>query len=165
MEAGSLARSGLREPEDQPPAVDLTGGVHLLPCTVKYDGPCSVSDYFKPKLAGMEVDGLTVEEAHFRGRKLQGASISFPHGYSGLVISKRTSDKTSASGSSEENRNLWEIKAKFERMTYWNHDSVPSKDDPISRSLHWLPLAEVLHKPVTPEELASSSIMEKNQND
>lgn len=31
----------------------------------------------------MIVDGLSVEEAHFRGRKLQGTTVAIPHGYSG----------------------------------------------------------------------------------
>lgn len=63
---------------------DLSGEVHLLPCAVKYDGPSSVSDYFKPKSTRLEVEGLSVKEAHFRGRKLQGATISIPDGYSGI---------------------------------------------------------------------------------
>lgn len=62
----------------------------------------------------------------------------------GLVIGRRSSAKAGASTSSQENLNLWETRAKFERMTYWNHDSLPSKDDPMLRSLHWLPLAEVV---------------------
>ncbi|KAK4751205.1 hypothetical protein SAY87_004687 [Trapa incisa] len=161
---GSSTRSELMEPEEQPP-VDLTGGVHLLPCTVKYDGPCPVADYFKPRLTGLEMDGLALEEAYFRGRKLQGTSICFPDGYSGLVISKRTPAKTGASNSSGGNLNIWETRAKFERMTYWNHDSLPSKEDPILRSLHWLPLAEVLHRPVMPEDLIPTSMSEKNQID
>lgn len=32
--------------------VDLSGKVHQLPCAIKYDGPCSVSHYFKPKSTG-----------------------------------------------------------------------------------------------------------------
>ena len=32
--------------------VDLSGKVHQLPCAVKFDGPCSVSQYFKPKSTG-----------------------------------------------------------------------------------------------------------------
>lgn len=31
---------------------DLTGHIHQLPCCIKYDGPCSVSHYFKPKYTG-----------------------------------------------------------------------------------------------------------------
>lgn len=33
--------------------------------------------------AGVEVDGVKVEEAFFRGRKLQGAALTLPDGYRG----------------------------------------------------------------------------------
>lgn len=91
--------------------VDLTGNVHLLPCSIKRDGPCPVSDYFKPKpsgsnlsiypsslslvedwvflilvpFLGLVVDGLNVEEAFFRGRKMQGATVELPEGFQGNV--------------------------------------------------------------------------------
>lgn len=32
--------------------VDLTGHIHQLPCCIKYNGPCSVSHYFKPNHSG-----------------------------------------------------------------------------------------------------------------
>ncbi|KAE7998985.1 hypothetical protein FH972_003473 [Carpinus fangiana] len=35
-------------------------------------------------LGGIEVEGLELQEAYFRGRKLQGTSIPIPQGYSGL---------------------------------------------------------------------------------
>lgn len=38
-------------------------------------------------LTGIEVDGLKVEEAHFRGRKLHGATLPLPDGYSGMPFS------------------------------------------------------------------------------
>lgn len=31
---------------------DLTGKMHQLPCCIKYNGPTSVSHYFKPKASG-----------------------------------------------------------------------------------------------------------------
>lgn len=33
-------------------ALDLSGKVHQLPCAIKFDGPCSVAHYFKPKSTG-----------------------------------------------------------------------------------------------------------------
>lgn len=33
----------------------------------------------------MEVDGLKVEEAYFRGRKLHGTTVALPPGYSGIL--------------------------------------------------------------------------------
>ncbi|KAJ6339380.1 hypothetical protein OIU77_007361 [Salix suchowensis] len=140
---------------------NLTGKVHLLPCCIKYDGPSAVSHYFKPKPTGVEMEGMKVEEACFRGRKLQGARLPIPNGYSGFVIRKQSPGKRKASEMSEDN--TWEVAAKFENITYWNQDSLPSKDDAFVRSLHLLSVAEALHKPVTAEDLASASIdMEKN---
>ncbi|GKF75243.1 ribonuclease H2 subunit C, partial [Tanacetum coccineum] len=61
---------------------DVTDKIHQVPFVIKLDGPAPVSHYFKPKLTGVEVDGLNVKEAYFRGRKLQGATVSLPNGYS-----------------------------------------------------------------------------------
>jgi hypothetical protein len=42
----------LRQSEGGADLVDLGGKVHQLPCSIKYDGPSSVSHYFKPKPTG-----------------------------------------------------------------------------------------------------------------
>ncbi|KDP23147.1 hypothetical protein JCGZ_00139 [Jatropha curcas] len=137
---------------------NLTGQLHHLPCCVKYDGPCAVSHYFKSKLTGMETEGLMVEEAYFRGRKLQGATIPIPPGYSGFVLGKKGIKKRKACDSSEKSSDCWEMNATFENITYWNHDSLPSHNDTFLRSFHWLSVAEALHKPVTADDMASASI-------
>lgn len=139
-------------------AVDLTGKVHQLPCCIKYNGPCSVSQYFKPKSTEIEVDGLNVNEAYFRGRKLQGTTISLPQGYSGFVIGKKNPSKRKASEKSEESSSSWEMNAKFQNVTLWNHDNLPSQDDAFLRSFHWFAVSKALHKPVTAEDLESASI-------
>ncbi|KAM7500364.1 hypothetical protein LguiA_024778 [Lonicera macranthoides] len=157
-EVGTAVSIDLRGGES---AVDLTGQIHQLPCCIKYDGPCSVSHYFKPKSTGVEVDGLSMKEAHFRGRKLQGTTIPLPQGYSGFVIGKKSSDKRKASDMSEEKPNNWEMNAKFKDITYWNHDSLPSQDDAFLRSFHWFTIAEALHKPVADEDLKSASITQE----
>ncbi|KAK6928833.1 Ribonuclease H2, subunit C [Dillenia turbinata] len=63
--------------------VDLTSEVHQLPCCIKFTGSSTISHYFKPKLAGIEIEGLAVEEAYFRGRKLQGTTVMLPECFSG----------------------------------------------------------------------------------
>ncbi|KAK8317374.1 hypothetical protein V6Z12_A13G107500 [Gossypium hirsutum] len=156
--------------------INLSGQVHNLPCCIKFNGPCIVSQYFKPKL---KIDGLAVEEVHFRGRKLQGTTISLPNGWRGplnlrkkwckkrkivwkfymllclqgkyypennvqdcFVPAKNNSGKRKACDVSEGNSNDWEMKAKFDKLTYWNHDTPPSKDDPFLHSFHWFTIAE-----------------------
>ncbi|CAK9311635.1 unnamed protein product [Citrullus colocynthis] len=140
-------------------ALDLSSKVHQLPCAIKFDGPCSVSHYFKPKSTGMEIDGLTVEEAYFRGRKLLGATISLPEGYSGYVLGRK-----SLASEHRQDSSPWQVKAKFENITYWNHDTLPSQDDMFQRSFHWLTVAQALHKPVTAEDLESASTALKNMS-
>ncbi|KAF9587449.1 hypothetical protein IFM89_002630 [Coptis chinensis] len=138
--------------------VDLTNKVHQLPCCIKHNGPCTVSHYFKPSKTGVDVEGLSVEEACFRGRKLQGAKITIPEGYSGFVLGKKKSQgKRKASETSEENLSHWEMRARFQSINYWNHDSLPSHSDAFLRSLHWLPVANALHKPVSGDDLAHAS--------
>lgn len=43
-----------------------------------------IFDFFVFYTIGIEVEGLKVEEAFFRGRKLQGTTIHLPEGYSGM---------------------------------------------------------------------------------
>ncbi|CAI9090497.1 OLC1v1025278C1 [Oldenlandia corymbosa var. corymbosa] len=125
---------------------DLTGKVHQLPCCIKYDGPTSVAHYFKPKDTGVEIDGLRIEEAYFRGRKLQGTTIPLPQGYSGFVLRKETS---------AENAKCWEMNAKFQNLSVWNHDGLPSHDDAFMRSFHWFAVSKALHQPASAEDLES----------
>ncbi|TKY54664.1 Ribonuclease H2 subunit C [Spatholobus suberectus] len=132
---------------------DLSGRIHQLPCCVKHDGPASVSHYFKPKPAGVGDEGLPLQQAHFRGRLLQGTALHLPHGYSGFVLGKKSSPT-----SSDKNSPSWDTNATFRDITYWDHEYAPSHNDELFRAFHWLTVAKALHNPVTPEELASSSI-------
>ncbi|GAA0147225.1 hypothetical protein LIER_06978 [Lithospermum erythrorhizon] len=137
------------------PLEDLSGKVHQLPCCVKYNGSTSVSHYFKHKPTRVEVDGLCVEEAYFRGRKLQGTTVSIPTGYSGYVLGKKIADKQN--NWLDEESSCWEMNAEFKNMTLWNHDILPSKDDAFLRAFHWFPVADALHCPVSIEDLESAS--------
>ncbi|KAK9268174.1 hypothetical protein L1049_010616 [Liquidambar formosana] len=125
-----------------------TGGIINLNPTE----PCGGSNW-----SGIEVEDLEVEEAYFRGRKLQGATIPLPEGYSGFVLGKKSPDNRKLTDISEEDLNRWETNAKFQSITFWNHDSLPSQDDTNLRSFHWFAVAKALHKPVTAEDLASAS--------
>ncbi|GER41002.1 ribonuclease H2 subunit C domain-containing protein [Striga asiatica] len=149
--SGSAAQITVDLSRDRAAVVDLTGKVHQLPCCIKHDGPTSVSHYFKPKHTGMEVDGLKVEEAHFRGRKLHGTTVALPEGYSGFILGKKCHGKETSTGGSE----YWETNATFQNITVWNHDAMPSKDDAFLRAFHWFSTANALHRTVTPEDLES----------
>ncbi|XP_076912090.1 uncharacterized protein C12B10.15c-like isoform X2 [Bidens hawaiensis] len=138
--------------------MDLGGGkscdeIHQVPCCIKYDGPSPVKHYFKPKPTGISLDGLTVKEAHFRGRKLQGTTRTLPNGYSG----KKKFAKRKASDTTGGTTACWQTKARFQNITLWNHDNLPSKEDAFLRAFHWFDVAKALHKPVTVADMESAS--------
>ncbi|KAK9667777.1 hypothetical protein RND81_13G010600 [Saponaria officinalis] len=146
---------------------DLSNQVHHLPCCVKFTGPTHVSHYFKPKYSGIEVDGLQVEEAFFRGRNLQGVSVPLPQGYSGFILENKNSSKDNAKKSagkcnatkiSDVGENSWETLAKCHNMTFWNHDSPPSQDDASLRLFHLFAVAKALHEPLSTEDLNSATV-------
>ncbi|XP_020705340.1 ribonuclease H2 subunit C [Dendrobium catenatum] len=144
-------------PREASASVDLTDRVHLLPCVIKHDGACPVSQYFKPRKSDMVADGLTVEEAFFRGRKLHGVTVPIPNGYRGYVLEKKKIKEGRCSEVAEGEANNWASRAEFQNITYWNHDILPSKHDPIVRSFHWFAVSDALNKPISEEELASVS--------
>lgn len=142
-----------------PAGADL-GRVHLLPCGIRHSSAAAVSDYFKPRDTGVEVEGVRVEEAFFRGRKLQGATVALPDGYRGYVLEKSAAkDMQNMDGDASN----FVSRAEFQNITYWNHDAMPSAEDPLPRCFHWLTIANAMHKPVTAEELANMSAT-LNQN-
>ncbi|EES06339.1 hypothetical protein BDA96_04G060000 [Sorghum bicolor] len=140
-----------------PVAADL-GGAHLLPCGIRQNGGAPVSDYFKPRATGVEVEGVKVEEAFFRGRKLQGATLALPDGYRGYVLEKKRGQNSDVEVSNFVSR------AEFQNITYWNHDTMPSAEDSLPRCFHWLTVANAMHKPVTAEDLANMSAMPNQDN-
>lgn len=46
--------------------------------------------------------------------------------------------------------NRWETNAKFQAITFWNHDNLPSQDDSYVRSFHWLAVSKAVSFCVIP---------------
>jgi len=67
-------------------------------------------------------------EASFRGRPLNGEQISIPSDYIGVLT------------------NSSKVHSTFDKLTYFNLDCKPTKNDCIVRSLDYLSLAKVLHE-------------------
>lgn len=57
--------------------------------------------------------------------------------FAGYILKKK-------GGSSEGNFIAWEASAKFENVTYWNHDNHPSLNDAFARSFHWFAVADAV---------------------
>uniref|UniRef100_A0A453NGY4 Uncharacterized protein n=1 Tax=Aegilops tauschii subsp. strangulata TaxID=200361 RepID=A0A453NGY4_AEGTS len=48
-----------------------------------------------------------------------------------------------AQGMDEEASNFVS-RAEFQNITYWNHDTMPSAEDPLPRCFHWLAIANAV---------------------
>uniref|UniRef100_A0A0D9VCN5 Uncharacterized protein n=1 Tax=Leersia perrieri TaxID=77586 RepID=A0A0D9VCN5_9ORYZ len=163
MEQDAAATAaGVTAAVDLSPAASDLRRVHLLPCGIKQNGAAAVFDYFKPKDTGVEVDGVRVEEAFFRGRKLQGATIALPDGYRGYILDKRSGGKGMQNLEGEVTN--FKSRAEFQDITYWNHDTTPSAEDSLPRCFHFLTVANAMHKPVTAEEMANMSAMQNQSS-
>lgn len=105
---------------------------HLIPFTLKFDGPAKVSTYFTPVIS----TNNSLLNSSFRGKPLTGKKVELPTGYSGLILEPK------GSGSS----NRLKAVGSFKEVTYWKWDQNPSDSDNIPQSLKWLQVASTIHK-------------------
>lgn len=64
-----------------------------------------------------------------------GAELPLPEGYAGFVLQKNAVELDGEMGKS------WHTTGKFERLSYWNHDTPADGMDPAPRALEWLSLS------------------------
>lgn len=135
----STSRLTFREGPDVTP-------VHWLPCAIQFSGQAPISDFFKPHETDDCLGTSRIQEASFRGRQLKGVKIPFPPGFVGHIMEPIL-------GSGQEGQANWQSSGVFPSITYWNHDTVPSKTDAQQRCLEWLGMSEMISKPIDPEEV------------
>ncbi|KAI1291835.1 Ribonuclease H2 subunit C [Halotydeus destructor] len=100
---------------------------HLLPVTIKHNGPAKVSSYFTNIIQTKD----TTSTASFRGKPLIGSSVDLPENYTGLVL-KKTDNSLAATSS-------------FNKFTYWKWDQIPNSSDAVKQSVQWLDIAAAIH--------------------
>ncbi|XP_067681626.1 ribonuclease H2 subunit C-like [Haliotis asinina] len=128
----------------------LEDSCHLMPFDVEHDGNANVSSYFTTSIRE-EQEATT---ASFRGRPLNGQHFTLPSGYSGIVVKENRKPVTE-----DEDREL-NITHRFQKMTYWNLDKLPSADDRFTQAMQWADIAKALHRPVD-EESSQKSVTGK----
>ena len=117
--------------------------IHLLPCSIEFDGAARVSDYFKPRRVA-NGNGGTSLEATLRGRLLRGKACPLPEGVEGFVLQQ---DNVRL-GSVGKQQNYATSKGSFKELTYWNHDVVPSSMDYVPQALRWFDISRIAHAPI-----------------
>ncbi|XP_002969243.2 ribonuclease H2 subunit C isoform X2 [Selaginella moellendorffii] len=121
--------------------------LHHLPCSIAHNGPANVSAYFGSKSTGAKADGMEIQEAAFRGRRLLGSTLPLPQNHRGFVLEKAPSNP--------DDPDEWVVRSEFREITYWNHDTMPSFCDSLPRCIDWLNISASIHKPVTADQVAS----------
>lgn len=125
--------------------------MHWLPCAIDHTGEVPVNDYFLPRASGSgKLSGSEAKEAAFRGRRLRGATMMLPEHYSGFVLKR---EESLHEKSSSQSKPSWSTAGTFDKFSYWNHDTPASSMDTAPRVVEWLALADLVHAPVTCEQI------------
>jgi len=121
--------------------------VHHVPFKVEYEGPANVDVKFTGKSVTSGDSSVLINQ--FRGRPLHGEELKLPKNFEGVVASdlKGSSEDTTEDSLSSEGAEISLVK-KFDSMTYWNWDRLPSGMDKHVKLIDWLELSEVLHEPI-----------------
>ncbi|XP_017781261.1 PREDICTED: uncharacterized protein LOC108566067 [Nicrophorus vespilloides] len=122
-------------------ATNLQTKLQSVPFKIHADCDAKVKKYFETYVKEKE-NHLT---ASFRGYPLKGKVIDVPDGYKGLVLHESMKPMTE-----KEDRNFYVIHT-FDKLTMWNWDKVPSKNDAMIQALDWIDIAEALHSPIVDE--------------
>ncbi|KAH8502127.1 hypothetical protein H0E87_016767 [Populus deltoides] len=115
--AGTIGKINQKKIRNRSPKFDRQGP-HLAASSMMALQPflAASNPLFFGAFVGVEMEGMKVEEAYFRGGKLQGARLSITNGCSaaGFVMEKKSLGKRKVSDISEDNN--WEITIRNLRM-------------------------------------------------
>ena len=101
--------------------------VHLMPCTIEYDGNAPIKSFFH---VNKVADGTL--RSHFRGRELRGKILSLPSAsVEGLCIGDTGNQQ-------------WKVEGEFSSIHVWEHDTLPDMA-PLNDCVGWFALADAVH--------------------
>eukprot|EP00640_Fibrocapsa_japonica_P007878 CAMPEP_0113941388 /NCGR_PEP_ID=MMETSP1339-20121228/7311_1 /TAXON_ID=94617 /ORGANISM="Fibrocapsa japonica" /LENGTH=142 /DNA_ID=CAMNT_0000945519 /DNA_START=21 /DNA_END=449 /DNA_ORIENTATION=- /assembly_acc=CAM_ASM_000762 len=130
-------------------AVEQKAKIHVLPCSISYDGEAKVDESFKASLPPEHDDKEPkgVPQSFFRGRKLMGRDVILPPQVRGVVFQEGINPEAKQDG--EEDRDqYWGVQASFDEMRVWGHDQVIGPEDcRVDQALEWMALAQQIHAP------------------
>lgn len=106
--------------------------LHLLPCSIDYDGSAPIKSYFL-------ADPEDAQVAHFRGRRLVKRDIMLPSSLVGI----HAVFPADCDGSERE----MELQGAFDRFTMWQHGMQPSSLE-MDHCLDWMELSDIVSEPV-----------------
>lgn len=105
--------------------------IHHLPCSIDYNGPAPIEDYFRIAECSARGEGKYV--SHFRGRQLFGERVKLPGDVQGLCV------RSTPSGLLPK----WSVKGKFDEIMAWEHDRLPETTS-IKNMAEWMELSDAV---------------------
>ncbi|XP_050296686.1 uncharacterized protein LOC126736392 isoform X2 [Anthonomus grandis grandis] len=98
--------------------------IQSVPFKIQADCDAPVSSYFEPYVRTTDSDILT---ASFRGYPLKGKKLDLSEGYVGLVLHE------SVKPTREKDERKFHVVNKFNQITYWNWDKIPTSQSNSGR--------------------------------
>ncbi|KAF0292077.1 Ribonuclease H2 subunit C [Amphibalanus amphitrite] len=102
-----------------------------MPCRIEHRGTAKVEEFFTPLVREVSPGVL---EGQFRGRPLDGSTVSLPSGYRAVVVREEPQSEGTRYVATEA----------FSGFTSWNWDRKSSASDPTARLLDWFDLADAV---------------------
>ncbi|KAM9956931.1 hypothetical protein ACTFIR_003666 [Dictyostelium discoideum] len=136
------------------PSLEEDINLQRLPFSIGYNGFAKVSNYFqvtdKPATTTTTTTTPSADDkkylySSFRGIQLIGEKIKIPNGFDGYVF--RDDDEQ------DNNSRKWEPISKFNELTYWNREIVPSDFDKQIQAFKSLNIQSMVNKEITQEDI------------
>ena len=136
--------------------------VHLLPCSIEYNGTAPVKSFFHISRAG---DNTL--RSHLRGRELKGRELEINSSYSRDIAEKSKNDgaaaatitatTATAAGTGglvglcigDKGNKSWVVEGHFSTINVWEHDSLPDLSH-IDDCLSWFSIADSVRTLILP---------------
>lgn len=126
--------------------------LHLINCGLEVDPEKNhkVPEYFESQLKfqnNINTDNTGHFKTSFRGRPLNGKTITLPENYTFAKVTKEETESHLGNGECDL------VASGFtDSVTYWNLDRIPSSSDPMPQVVDFINFAQDVHAHVNVDE-------------
>ncbi|KAM9994586.1 hypothetical protein ACTFIZ_007736 [Dictyostelium cf. discoideum] len=136
------------------PSLEEDINLQRLPFSIGYNGFAKVSNYFqitdKPSSTTTKPPPTVDDDkrylySSFRGIQLIGEKIKIPNGFDAYIFRDENEQ--------DNNNRKWEPISKFNELTYWNRETIPSDFDKQIQAFKSLNIQSMVNKEITEEDI------------
>ncbi|EGC35365.1 hypothetical protein DICPUDRAFT_21106, partial [Dictyostelium purpureum] len=152
------------------PSIEETNIQHL-PFNLLYNGFARVSNYLKVSEKQSSIGNKTHLYSAFRGVKLVGEKLEVPEGFQGYIFRDENQDSIEDNDHVDNKEHdsapvnkQWEAISKFNDLTYWNRETIPSDFDKPVQALKSLNILAMVNKEISIEDIENEVNSNKENN-